>query len=314
MQHADDVATAVESWSYVSVRFTTFISIVVVVGSVVFMRVLIPRLARGGHAALAEELHARVRLLALGASIALLALAVARVALQRAVLTEAFGGDSAVPLGDVLAGAWGVGVALQCVGGVAGLLAFGSRAGAFASGAAGLVALSVAFSPAFSGHAAGEEAPFFPILADAAHVLAAGAWAGTLTALVAVALPTIRQGSDADLRTVISSLLAAFSPIALASATVLAITGGFAAWLHLPTLDSLWTTRYGDALLRKLVLVGAMLVMGAMNWKRFGPSADTPPGATRLARAGWVELALAAAILFASAVLVARGTPADLLE
>lgn len=313
MQSADDVATAMESWSYIAVRFTTFVSIVVVVGAVLFLWMIVPRLARAGHDALVAELRARVRLLGLGGSVALLALAVARLALQRAVLTEAFGG-APVAIGDVLSGAWGIGMALQCAGAVAGVLAFGPSLGGAASRVAGFAALLVAGAPALSGHAAGEESPALPILADVVHVLAAGTWAGMLTALVVVALPILRRRGDAEVRTHIPPLLGAFSPLALTSALLLAVTGTYAAWLHLPAIDALWTTRYGEVLFRKLVLVAVMVLVGAVNWRRFGPAASAPAGAARLTRSGWFELTIAAAILFATAVLVARGTPTDLLE
>ena len=180
---------------------------------------------------------------------------------------------------------------------------------------AAVAAVVLALASALSGHAAAATllAPL-PVLADALHVLAAGAWAGMLAALVVVALPVLRLRGAAEVRAHIPPLLAAFSPLALASAAVLAATGAYSAWLHLPTLDALWATRYGEVLFRKLVLVAVMIATGAINWKRFSPAAAAPAGAKRLSRSGWFELAIAAAILFATAVLVARGTPADLLD
>jgi putative copper export protein len=310
MQNADVIVTAAESWSFIAVRFTTFTALVIMVGSVLFVSSIVPRLARAGHADLVATMVPRLRMLGLGASIALVALAASRVALQQAVLTQELGGDTPIALRDVLAGSWGAGVALQVAGGIAGALAFGTTLAGLLSALARGVALASAAAPALSGHAAGEESPLVPIIADTIHVGAAGAWVGMLAVLVVVALPTIVQRDRAEITGV---LLAAFSPIALVSAALLAVTGGYAGWLHLATLAALWETPYGVVLFRKLALVAFMLAIGALNWRRLGPTVGEPGGVSRLARSSWVELLVALAILFASAVLVARGTPADML-
>ncbi len=312
MQSPDDVATAVESLSYVTVRFTTFVSIVVVVGVAAFLSIVVPRIEGRGAREVANEMRARLRVLGLGACIALLALALARLALQRAMLTEAMGDTHPIALSVMLSGVWGVGLALQVVGAAAGLIAFGTNSRTIVSTLARGVSLVMVVSPSLSGHAAGEESSTLPIIADSLHVLAAGAWAGLLLALAVVALPVVRRRAGGDSGPIVRELLFAFSPVALGSAAVLAATGAYAAWLHLSGVASLWTTRYGQALVSKLALVAVMALIGAVNWRRNTPRVMRPGGVGRLSRAAWLELAVAMLIILVTAVLVGRRTPADM--
>ena len=87
-------------------------------------------------------------------------------------------------------------------------------------------------------------------------------------------------------------------------------TGIAASILHLPTLASLWETGYGQALLVKIALLLAALLLAAVNLLR------TPPAAARRARgepaapavAG--EVVLLAGAVFAAAVLTSLAPPA----
>lgn len=312
MQSAADAVTAAESLGYILVRLTTFTALVVVVGVVLFSAIVVPRLDRLGPPDLGARVRDELRPLAFGASVALLALALTRLSLQQAMLTAAFGDEVPVPLADVVRGSWGVGLALQVVAGAAGVAAFRLRLPAPVLRALAWLTLVGAVSPALSGHAAGEEQPLVPILADVVHVLAAGAWVGMLLAMAAVALPAVRQRPQALQAGGVAAMLAAFSPVALGSAALLALTGGYAAWLHVGSIPALWTTRYGLALAWKLALVAAMLAAGAINWRRLGPGAESAEGARRLERSAWIELGIALLILAVTAVLVARETPTDL--
>jgi copper transport protein len=145
-----------------------------------------------------------------------------------------------------------------------------------------------------------------------AHVLAAGAWVGMLLCLAAVAIPLALRRVTAELPVALPAMLRAFSPVALGSAAVLAVTGTYASWVHVRSLAALRDTRYGHALLLKLVLVVVMLLLGAANWRRRGPAASAAGGAVQLARSAWAEFLVALAILLVTAVLVARPSPVDL--
>src|SRR5690606_7626138 len=103
------------------------------------------------------------------------------------------------------------------------------------------------------------------ILADVLHTLSASLWTGGILALVAVVGP-ISIGLDATLRRhVLSRLLPRFSTVALVSWSTLALTGIYASWLHVGSLDALVSTGYGRALLVKLAILVPILVIAAFN-------------------------------------------------
>lgn len=211
---------------------------------------------------------------------------------------------------------WGTGWLFQAAGLL--LLALASRtddrrsptqAGARLDLLAAGGAVALAASPALSGHAV--SAPgLAPVLVtlDVAHVAAAGAWLGTLFVLTVAVLPAVRS-APGETRT---RLLASFSPVALASAAVLAMTGGVAAWLHLEAPSALWSTRYGQLLLAKLATLVGVAAVGCYNWRVVTPRVAHDAGAAALRRSAVVELTLGAILLAITAVLVATPLPGDL--
>jgi copper transport protein len=70
----------------------------------------------------------------------------------------------------------------------------------------------------------------------------------------------------------------------------------------------LWTTPYGQVLVRKLVLVGVVALVGAYNWRRVRPALGTDAATGRLRRSMWTELCVGLLVLLATAVLVATPT------
>ena len=100
----------------------------------------------------------------------------------------------------------------------------------------------------------------------------------------------------------------AFSPVALACAGVVAVTGVAAAWWHLGALSALWTSAYGRTLLLKLGLLTLVAAIGAYNWRRVRPTLGHEPGARRLQRSSAAELAVGALVVTVTAVLVATPT------
>jgi copper transport protein len=168
---------------------------------------------------------------------------------------------------------------------------------------AGIAALGLAMTPALGGHAAeAKQLPLLVVFADVLHVVAGGLWVGTLAVLVVLGL----SRSETDLETV-----RVFSPLALGSAALLALSGVIAAWSHLGMVSALWTTTYGRMLLIKLALVGCVLACGAYNWKRVTPrlAAGDPGGRPAFARAVAAELAFGVLVFLATAILVATPLP-----
>ncbi|HVZ77885.1 MAG TPA: CopD family protein [Gemmatimonadaceae bacterium] len=148
-------------------------------------------------------------------------------------------------------------------------------------------------------------------LVNPVHVLAGSLWIGTLFVLMAIGLPAVlasSQSGSEKARTV-ADLVNAYSPMALVSVAVLAISGVVTAWRHLKYVAALWTTSYGFALIVKLCVVVIVLALGAWNWRRVRPSLGTEAATGALRRSATAELAFAGLVLLITSVLVSLPSP-----
>jgi putative copper resistance protein D len=96
------------------------------------------------------------------------------------------------------------------------------------------------------------------LAADAAHVLAAGAWIGTLPALAAA----LRRHADAHARAAITQR---YSRLATAAVVVVLFTGIVNTRFRVGTVAALFGSDYGQVLLAKVALVALMLGVAATN-------------------------------------------------
>jgi copper transport protein len=176
---------------------------------------------------------------------------------------------------------------------------------------------AVLLVPGTAGHA-GQTAPRGLSLAfDWLHLVAGSVWVGGLIGLVVLAatLPAARR---------VAALVVCvprFSNVALASVLVLIGAGIGSAVQHLPTLASLWQTSYGKALLVKIALLGAALLLAAVNLLRTVPRFRAcaqrpelgPPTASLLRRVVAGESVLVAGAVLAAAVLSSLAPPSKAL-
>jgi copper resistance protein D len=120
-------------------------------------------------------------------------------------------------------------------------------------------------SLARTGHAQIEEGwmSLVHVGADAAHLLAAGAWLGGLVPLGFILLShSMRDGEpivDVD------RILLRFSSMGYVAVGTLIASGLINSWFLVGSVTSLLTTLYGQLLLAKLGLFGAMLALAAAN-------------------------------------------------
>src|SRR5207237_2121923 len=161
--------------------------------------------------------------------------------------------------------------------------------------------------PGTVGHA-GQTAPRGLSLAfDWFHLVAGAVWVGGLIGLVVLGagLPAARR---------VAALVVCvprFSNTAFVSVLVLIGAGTGSAVQHLPTLASFWQTSYGKALLVKVALLGAALLLAAVNLlrtvPRFKASGSRPqlgaPAASLLRRLAAGEVLLVSGAVLAAAVL-----------
>jgi putative copper export protein len=167
----------------------------------------------------------------------------------------------------------------------------------------GVAGLAFALRNLLAGRVAGMVNPL--------HVLGGSLWIGTLFVLVVCGVrQTLRpEVSVADRERDVAEMVRRFSVVGLGGAALLGITGLITGWTHLNPLAALWTTPYGYALIAKLCVVVIVLGLGAWNWRRVGPTLGTEGGARTIRRTASIELALAALVLFITAILVSLPSP-----
>ena len=328
----DGEGFGVASPAFVVIRWLQFIAMLLTIGAVVFRQLVLRVLRReqtpdspmldGAEARAARIGHIAVGILALTLLLRLLA--------QSYAMHGAAGAWNVRLSAQMIAHTmWGKGWLLQLVGlAVAGVgfqvadrarrahAVFGHSAMHRRTGwliaAIGVVIL--AFSPAVAGHAA--SVPGFRalgVLADALHILAASGWLGSLTLVLTAGLPAAMALADGERGPMVAALINAFSPVALASAAVVTITGVFAAWLHVGHVPNLWGTRYGITLLVKLGILGVVALTGFYNWRFVQPTLGTDAATVHLRRSARVEVAVAILVLLVTAVLVATPTSMDMV-
>jgi putative copper resistance protein D len=152
-------------------------------------------------------------------------------------------------------------------------------------------------SLAWAGHAAAERGAdrILHLSADAAHLLAAGAWLGALLPLARLLAGTPEIG-------LAERVTRRFSVMGIACVGVLIITGTASAWYTVGSVPALFGTDYGRLLLAKLALFAAMIALAAANRMRWTPRLAAASGEAglarrRLRRNAIAETSLGAAVL-----------------
>lgn len=291
------------SWPYVLIRWLTYVALATSIGCLVAHFKLRAEETLGDAGSQRRLARWGVRS---GAALALLALA--RLWAQWLTLGGSEAGSFAELMRPMLLETfWGVALMAQFVLALIVTRAFAAvpRAGAWSRAALATLLLSI--TPALSGHAVSEARPVLGVIVDVIHVLAAGVWLGTLIVLVPIAIPIVRDDSA---RAGLKKLLVGFSRVALVSATLLLVTGTYAAWVNIGSWHALWSTPYGNALLRKLLVVIVAAGLGALNWRVSVPRL-TLGGPQRFATTGTAEVIAAVLIFLLTAVLVGEPLPIE---
>src|SRR5690606_6781386 len=89
------------------------------------------------------------------------------------------------------------------------------------------------------------------------------------------------------------------------------LTGVYSAWLHLPSLEALWSSEYGRTLLWKLAALLIVFGAGAYNWRRARPALARSGDPRPLRRTAAVELGFGALVLAITAALVGTSPPSE---
>ena len=305
-----------ESPGYVGVRALQLIALLMVIGALTFGFVVLGMLRRTEtDPAVVVSMRGRAAVVGGWAAVALLVTAILRLYAQSLAM---HGPDEALAPTYIAAmvakTVWGWGWLLQATGAVLAIAGFAMARRDRSSGwlLSGVAGVMLALTPALAGHAAATPGLALPaVIADALHVIGAAGWLGSLFFVLAVGIP-IALRLDADRRgPAIARLVSAFSPIALLFAGLAALTGVFAAWLHIGFSSALWTSDYGRLLLIKLAILAVVAAIGAYNWRRVKPALGDAAGTKRVQRSATMELGVGVLVVIVTAILVATPPPTD---
>ena len=152
------------------------------------------------------------------------------------------------------------------------------------------------------GHVSGRDTTLLDI-ALTFHLLAVALWIGILTPLRRLLSQSATYAAAADLGH-------RFGLVAAVAVPALIIAGGYMGYQLVGSFTALIGTGYGQALILKVVLVAALLVLAAANKLRFIPDLSTgnPAGARHLAKSISIEWFVILAVLGVTAVLTTHLT------
>jgi copper transport protein len=123
----------------------------------------------------------------------------------------------------------------------------------------------LAVTPALAGHATTQHPVALLAPLDVMHVVAMSSWIGGLVVLLA-AVPAATRTLEPPRRSLLlGGVLSRFSTLALSSVAVLVATGTAQAIVHLRSFDDLLHTAFGRAVLVKIGLLAALIVLGTVN-------------------------------------------------
>jgi copper transport protein len=297
-----------------AIRFLSFLSMVVVIGSVAFALFVLPAATRAAAgdapSTFGPLVERRLRSLAVSGAWSLLILAVVRLTSHGVVLSGSLQALRFGDLADLVTGStWGRGWLLQVAATIA--LLFGLRAARpIRWSAMAYVAGALAISASFLGHpAAVPDVRGLAMSLDAIHVLAAGGWAGAIIMLAVAALPPLFTMPAANRVEMARGLLRAFSPLALSCAAILAVTGAIGGWLQLRDLGLILGSDYGLMLFRKVVIVLIVAALGAYHWRVVQPSVGSDRSLGRLRGSIMLDVAFVLLVLVLTAILTGTAPP-----
>jgi copper transport protein len=176
-----------------------------------------------------------------------------------------------------------------------------------------LAAAAVLIVPGTAGHAAQTAPRGLTLAFDWIHMTAGSVWLGGLLGLLVLWFALgARERVPA-----LSLTVPRFSAVAIVSVLALAAGGAGEAVDHLPTLDALWRTGYGETILVKSGLLALALALAAGTLLRSRPALIAAgarpeagvPAARTLRRLVSGELAVIAGVVFAAAVLSSLAPP-----
>jgi copper transport protein len=301
----EEESGAASSISNSLARTLSFLGLLILIGAVAFRAIILPR-TQGINVEMKGRMEQSTAVLGLVASVLVIIGALARIFLESRMMSAMPGMQTMSMTDMAMHTRWGGALRLELAMALVALFSFGlaTRRVRVAWFVAGISAIVLAVTPALAGHAAAS--PRFTSLmigTDFLHVLGGATWLGSLLAVMLVGVPLSLTLDGTERWSAVASLVNSFSPMALAAAGLVVVSGVIASWVHVEHLSALWQTAYGQVLLVKLFLVAITLTIGAYNFRRVQPQLVTEFGAGRLRRSAAIELSFGFLILLVTGFL-----------
>jgi len=292
-----------------AVRWAELVAVMVLIGAVVFRLFVLPAAQWPVHEV--TDSSDRARRLAASVVILFLVASITRLVAQSDLAMSPSISRMTAIMSTARDTRWGHGWSFSAIGGVValvGLLIARTQRSSWILAGLGTVAICV--GEAMTGHpgALGRQAPA-AVAVDVAHFLSAGGWLGGLTCILLCGLPALRA-PDLNARAAAGGrLVRAYHRTAAECVLLTVISAFIAAWLRFPELSDLWTTDYGLALLRKIVVVLIVLAFGFFHWRRAIVRDWTATTPKRFRISATLELLAGAVVIALTTVLISTALP-----
>lgn len=143
--------------------------------------------------------------------------------------------------------------------------------------AALLAAIVIVISLSAAGHGGDDGMLSAANIAASLHIMGSLTWGGAIISYALIVLPMLKREPEPNQRLLALSALRLSTLAGLALALTL-FPGFYNAWSLVGSWHGLWTTLYGQLLAAKLILVAAMIAVGAVNRYRYVPSLQLEAG------------------------------------
>jgi putative copper export protein len=285
------------------------VSLLTLVGAVIFRMFILQD--AGLPAPVVVDSADRTRRIALAALVLFFVATFTRLVAESKLMPLAAGDRVGAVMSIARNTSWGHGWTVGLVGALLMLAGLTAGRGAFVGWViAGLGVSAITTSEALTGHpgASTHRLPL-AVAVDVAHVLGAGGWLGGLVAVTLAGLPAINRLSDAERSGAGSKLVRAYHRAATDSVTVVIVTALVAAWLRLGTISELWTSAYGNMLLRKIFFVVVLLGFGLYHWRTSVIPEWDADSKFRFQRSVTIELLIGGVVVLFTALLIGMSFP-----
>jgi copper transport protein len=126
------------------------------------------------------------------------------------------------------------------------------------------MALLIALTMSSDASAANDTTLIFSAMLGWLHLLAASLWIGGMLYISTIYLPMLKESTLTERTDSLLSTLSHHLPLAITGVIIMAITGPFDTTTQMNSSAQLLTTAYGRALVIKIVLVAALLIISAI--------------------------------------------------